>query len=88
MVMKRTCNVDIDVGMNILETLKDDEGRKIAKRNFDFVFECKHLMKVEEFGDPGNEHWYDSSYQSLYGIIMPRSIPDIASNCTLKYLKS
>ena len=66
-VMKKIWDVDIEVGMNMLDVIKDENDRKKAKVNFDKALNGEHLVLVEEYGDQNlNRSYWENRYSPIY----------------------
>ena len=57
--MKRLWNVDIKIGMNLLELIPGKDDRRKAKENYDKVLAGEPLSLTEEYGDPPRRFWYE-----------------------------
>jgi len=50
-VMKRLYNIDISIGMNLLESIPNEEDRIKSKCNFDVAFTGKEQISIEDYGN-------------------------------------
>jgi len=64
-VMKTIWNVDIAVGVNMLDSITDLSDRNKAKRNFDQALAGSFLTIIEEYGEPPNRFFYDNRYSPI-----------------------
>ena len=65
--MRSIWGVDILLGMNMLEAIKDPADRAKAKHNFDRALNGEHFTVIEEYGDPNlmRKYWEDN-YSPIY----------------------
>ena len=66
-VIKNIWGVDITVGMNMLEIIKEPTDRVRAKHNFDLSLAGQYLILEEEYGD---EARYRTYYENRYSPIL------------------
>ncbi len=64
--MKLIWGVDIEIGMNMLDAIKNDEDREKAKRNFDRTLSGEYLTFIEEYED---RNLYRTFYHDRYSPI-------------------
>ncbi len=66
-IIKQIWNVDIEVGMNMLDVIKDPTDRKKAKINFDKALKGEHLILVEKYGDEAlKRSFWENRYSPIY----------------------
>jgi PAS domain S-box-containing protein len=61
-VIQTIWGVEIGLGMNMLDVIKNSGDREKAKRNFDRALAGEHLLLVEEYGTPPNRTFYEDRY--------------------------
>jgi len=60
--VSRTWNKEIDIGMNILDMIKDPEKRNKAKDYFDRALKGETFISVEEFESESSEQFYTENH--------------------------
>ncbi|MCX6968717.1 MAG: PAS domain S-box protein [Verrucomicrobia bacterium] len=63
--IKKIWGVEIEIGMNMLDVIRNPADREKAKRNFDYVLQGEWLLAIEEYGDPPNRSFYENRYSPV-----------------------
>jgi len=63
--MKRIWGIDIHLGMNMLDAIKNVSDRRRAKRNFDRALKGEQFTLVEMYGEEPNRFWYENIYNPI-----------------------
>jgi PAS domain S-box-containing protein len=64
--MKNIWGIDIHIGLNMLDIIKDPEDKQKAKNNFDKVLEGEYFVLNEEYGDKAlYRTFYDDYYAPI-----------------------
>jgi len=67
--MKSTWGVEIEVGSDMLSTIRDPEKRKRTKQYIDRVLSGKSFIQMEERGDnPLNQSFWENRYSPIYDL--------------------
>ncbi len=64
--MKQIWGADIEVGMNMLDIIKDPRDRIKAKKNFDRVLKGESFTLIEEYGEHPNRFYYEDMYNPVF----------------------
>ena len=64
--MKKIWDTDIQIGLNMLDVIKDPADRSKAKVNFDRVLAGEQFTKTEEYGESPNRFYYEDSYNPIF----------------------
>ena len=64
--MKRIWGKDIEIGLNMLDVIKDENDRKKAKSNFDRVLNGERFTLIEEYGEKPNRFFYENIYNPIF----------------------
>ncbi|MFQ6604487.1 MAG: PAS domain S-box protein [Fidelibacterota bacterium] len=63
--IRKIWGVDIAIGMNMLDIIKDSADREKAKRNFDRALNGDKFTEIEEYGEPPNRFYYEDRYNPI-----------------------
>ncbi len=63
--MLKIWGVEIEVGMNMLDIIRDPVDREKARRNFDRALKGESFTFLEEYGEPPNRYYYEDSYNPV-----------------------
>ena len=66
-IMKKIWGVDIEIGMNILDVIRDPVDRQKAQANFERALRGEHFAVQEEYGDADLfRTWWEDRYSPIY----------------------
>ena len=68
--MKALWDVEIEVGMNMLDAISNPGDRDRARQNFDRALQGEFLLVTEEYGDPSRQR---TGYENRYSPIRDKS---------------
>jgi len=63
-VMAVAYGIDVEIGMNLLNSITNEEDRKKAKINYDRALNGESHLTIEEFGDI-ERYYYETSYNPI-----------------------
>ncbi len=64
--MKKIWGVDIEIGLNMLDIIKDTHDRKKAKQNFDRALNGESFTLTENYGEFPNRYFYEDTYSPVF----------------------
>ena len=65
--MQQIWGLEIEIGMNMLDAIRDPQDRAKAKGNFERTLQGENLVLLEEYGDPAHYRtFYENRYSALH----------------------